>query len=104
MARSVKISSTKMQLFKKAAPKYCYIDGQKTDQLESITIEATCPECDVKIILPPHLELLREIETHFQFGSRFSLEELFEVEDIQVSIYKDELSVKIYANLRREER
>lgn len=98
----LKYSDIKMLLFKKAALKPLYVNGQKTDTLEAVTVEATCSTCDLKIVLPPQAELLDIIESRFQFGDRFALEEEFDVEDIQICMFGETLSVKVYAQLRKE--
>ena len=100
--RSIKISNTKELLFIKAELKFKYSDHQPTDIPENVVIDATCPTSDLKILLPPQEELLILVQNRFQFGDRFTLDEEFEVDDIQISIYNDALTIKIYADLKEE--
>lgn len=98
--RSIMISRTKNLLYTNAESKYQYVNHQRTDVLENVVVDATCPDIEVKILLPPKEELLNIVQSRFQFGDRFVLDDVFDVEDIQVSIYNDALTVKIYATLK----
>ena len=100
--RSIKISTTKELLFIKAEMKMKYSNHQPTDIPENIVIDATCPTSDLKILLPPQEELLILVQKRFQFGDRFTLDDEFDVEDIQISIYNDALTIKIYAELKED--
>ena len=98
----IKKSSLGRLLFGNVKQTFSWKNGKPTDELAAITINATCAEGDVKIILPPQAKLFYTIEQKFQFGKLFNLEDIFEVEDVIISIYKDSLSIKILADIKEE--
>lgn len=72
-----------------------YIDGQATQELESVVVElavdgvGTC-----QFVLPYRDGLLNDVSNSLPFGQKVDLAELYDITDIQVSIYKDALTIK----------
>lgn len=102
MAKTWSLKSTQNAISLKTIPKGEYINGQPTGKMEHIEIALATEAGEIHLLLPPVEGKIEELKKRFPFGTLIEIEEMFDIEDIKVSIYKDELSVKIFAGFKEE--
>lgn len=83
--------------------KMAYEDGKATDKLESTNIVLTSKDGEFQVVLPPSTKACESFNSQYSFGDKIVVDELVEVKDIKVSIYKDNLLVKVLADYKEEE-
>ena len=83
--------------------KVAYENGKATERLESTNIELRSKDGEFQIVLPPDTDKCEYFNNHYSFGDKVVVEELVEVKDIRVTIYKDSLLVKVLAEYKKED-
>lgn len=99
MARKLLISMAKQGLFVGAKDQQNY----ETKKNEFVVIVIMTKACEVKILFPPREGQADRFNKQFKFGDLIDVNAIADIRDIQVSIYKDELSVKILADYLKED-
>ena len=90
------LSGNSPAIFLESAHKYIYVDGKRTDTLESTTMTCTCKGLGpITLVFPPSNELLRQIENEYPFGSAIYIPNMGELIDVDISIYDNALSFKL---------
>lgn len=79
-----------------------YVDGKPTDEIESTNIVLISEDGEFQVVLPPDEKKCEEFQSKYSFGDIIKVEELVDVRDIKVSIYRDNLSVKILADYKED--
>ena len=101
--RTVQINELLSQsIYLNCRNKLAYENGKVTEKLESTNIELRSKDGEYQIVLPPDTDKCEYFNNHYSFGDKIVVEELVEVKDIRVTIYKDNLLVKILADYKRE--
>ncbi len=101
--RTVQINELLSQsIYLNCRNKLAYENGKVTEKLESTNIELRSKDGEFQIVLPPDTDKCEYFNNHYSFGDKIVVEELVEVKDIRVTIYKDNLLVKILADYKRE--
>ena len=100
--KSIFMSKLDMGIFLSITEKAEFVDGKPTGKKESIVIKLATECGDVQVLLPYSEKRQETLAQKFSFGDKIAIHDVFQVDDIKVSIYKDELSVKIYADYEIE--
>lgn len=100
--RAVLINSLQEGLFDHAADKYFYADGIATDKKENTIAHIFIKGGSAQVLLPPEENLAEKLNNRFSFGEKILIEDTFEVQDIKISIYNGELSIKYFATLKED--
>lgn len=78
-----------------AVGKNIFVDGKKSDTLESVQLSAISQELgEIQLIFPPHKELVEELNNQFPFGTVFSVSDVGEVADVKIGYYNNSLTFK----------
>lgn len=100
--RNISINALKEGLFDHAAQKPFYLKGQATDKIENTVLFIFVKGGSAQVLLPPEEGLDEKLNSRFDFGQKFFIEDTFDIEDIKISIYNGELSIKIFATLKED--
>ena len=101
--KSIFVSKLYVGIFLSVTEKAEFLDGKATGKKENVVLKLATECGDVQVLLP-YSEKRQEIFAQkFSFGDKIAIQDVFQVEDIKISIYRDELSVKIYADYEIEE-
>lgn len=94
------LESSTSFIFTGVAEKYVYLEGKKTDVLESVVLTTIADGLgEVNIIFPAKNGLADQIDSMFNFGQPFFINELEAfgtVEDVKISIYNNSLTFKVH--------
>lgn len=83
--------------------KFTFENGKVSDKLESTNLMLMSREGDFQVVLPPDEKKCKLFQERFSFGDKIEVEEVVNITDIKVSIYRDNLSVKILADYKEDE-
>lgn len=100
--KNLVVSALKNVLYGEAKDTPLYADGKRTDKMESVGIKCYAKGGEVQVILPYEEGLSAKLNSHFSFGDIITVDDIFDVSDIKIGIYKDELSIKYDARLRED--
>lgn len=100
--KNLVVSALKNVLYGEAKDNPLYADGKRTDKMESIGIKCYAKGGEVQIVLPYEEGMAAKLNSHFAFGDIVTVDDVFDVSDIKIAIYKEELSVKYEAKLRED--
>lgn len=103
MAKSLSLNDIKSGLYIEARERQLYVDGKVTDKLENVIIILTTKAGEIQVVLPPAEGKADEFNRKYSFGDVLEIETLAAIEDIRISIYKDELRVKFIGTYIEEE-
>lgn len=100
--RNLVVSALKNVLYGEAKDNPFYLEGKRTDKMESIGIKCYAKGGEVQIIIPYEEGMAAKLNSHFAFGEIITVDDVFNVSDIKIAIYKDDLTVKYEAELRED--
>lgn len=99
--KKVTINALKAVIYGEAKDSPHYdVNGKRTDTIENVAIKCYTKEGAVQVLIPPEEGLAARLNAHFSFGEVLNVDDVFDIEDISIGIYKDALSVKFLATLR----
>lgn len=76
-----------------------YVDGQKTNDFEGVSIKCFAKDIgEIQIILPYQANLVDEIKQRYSFASVFDIDEFGSIQDIKISIFKENLNIKLFVS------
>lgn len=82
--------------------KVAYENGKATDKLESTTIVLMSKDGEFQVVLPADEKECERFNNLYSFGDKVNVDELVDVKDVKVSVYKDGLLVKVLADYKEE--
>lgn len=75
-----------------------YSNGTATGRIESVALDVAIENAGIcQIVLPYREGLASEIDQQLSFAERFNPSELFNISDIQIGIYNEQLNIKYIA-------
>lgn len=98
--KNLVVSALKTVLYGEAKDNPEYDEGKRTGRMESVGIKVYSKCGELQVILPYMAGLSAKLNSHFSFGDTITVDDVFDVSDIRIGIYKDELTVKYDAELK----
>lgn len=98
--KSILVNSLNEAIIDHAADKKLFVDGKATDKLENCVVSIFVKGGPAQILLPPEEGLAEKLNNRFSFGEKILIEDFFEILDIKISVYNNELSIKYFATLK----